>query len=279
MLHNPGAKVRRKPLHNSFEDFRKPLSFSQFQSLNPLATTSSPLRSELEVLMDCFMDEEPTLHATNASVLNLAYHALRINIAEWKIYCQVMARYLSYYEYSLRNVESTIHGERGDMVDLQKWRRRALQTQHKIRSTRNFVRYWSAREQTGKEDIWSLIVNDFDLVFGQIEQYGQSLERMIPVVTSMVQLSGSQRSITESVNVRRLTYVALVFIPLSWVASIFSMADEYAPGHSKFWVYFVVSIPLCVVIVSGSYLVNIPNFDWFKLNKNRPRTVGEKNGR
>ncbi|KAJ5392811.1 hypothetical protein N7465_011785 [Penicillium sp. CMV-2018d] len=41
------------------------------------------------------------------------------------------------------------------------------------------------------------------------------------------------------------------------------MADEYAPGRSEFWIYFVVSVPFCAAIVYGSYLVNLPNFGWF----------------
>ncbi|KAJ5211414.1 hypothetical protein N7491_011232 [Penicillium cf. griseofulvum] len=263
-FHSERTRFRCTPLHNGFEDFRNPVSFSQLDSSKPITGVLGLSGSHLEVLVNCFSSGDMTLNSAGPSVLNLAYYSMRINISEWMLYIQVMARYLSYYEYSLRNINSAIDGERGDMIDLQKWRHRSLQSQLKLRSARHFVHYWLAQgHNSNSGDIWPLIVKDFDLLISQIEQYGQSLERIIPIVTSMVQLSDAQRSISESVNVRRLTYVALVFIPLSWVAAIFSMADGYAPGQSKFWVYFVIAVPLCMATIYGSYLTSMPNIRWF----------------
>lgn len=75
-------------------------------------------------------------------------------------------------------------------------------------------------------------LNGLDHLSNKIEHYGQSLEPVIPVLTSMVQLLDSRRSIQ---NVRRLTTVALAFVHhLSWVVSLFSMADGYAPGQEMF---------------------------------------------
>ena len=44
----------------------------------------------------------------------------------------------------------------------------------------------------------------------------------------------------------RLTALAVIFIPLSYVAALFSMADAFAPGGQLFWVYFVTAVPLAV---------------------------------
>ncbi|ESU10749.1 hypothetical protein FGSG_04860 [Fusarium graminearum PH-1] len=72
--------------------------------------------------------------------------------------------------------------------------------------------------------------------------------------TSMVQLLDSRQSIVEAVSVRRLTYLALTFAPLAWVASLFSMSEPYLPGHNGFWVYFATAIPLlCVVFLLSTF--------------------------
>lgn len=214
--------------------------------------------------MDCFSDRPLALKQIAPSVLSLAYYPLRVVISEWMLYSQVMARYLSYYEYSLRSIEMAVQDERGNMIDLQKWRHRAIQSRFKIESTRQFVDQWLAQENN-VSDMWDLIVKDLDQLSRQIEQYGQSLERIIPVVTSMVQLLDSRQSIAESVNVKRLTYVALVFVPLSWVATLFSMPGDFAPGQSKFWLYFAVSLPLCTIVVVFSLLVNLPTWGAFNV--------------
>lgn len=72
---------------------------------------------------------------------------------------------------------------------------------------------------------------------------------MVPMATSMVQLLESRRSMLEAANVSRLTFIALVFVPLSWVASLFSMADDYSPGHRNFWVYFATALPVLFLVV------------------------------
>ncbi|KAH9907264.1 hypothetical protein F4778DRAFT_721213, partial [Xylariomycetidae sp. FL2044] len=64
----------------------------------------------------------------------------------------------------------------------------------------------------------------------------------------MVQISDARRSIKENLNIKRLTLIAMVFIPLSYVATLFSMGDKYAPGQDGFWLYFAVSIPTLLLV-------------------------------
>lgn len=108
---------------------------------------------------------------------------------------------------------------------------------------------YSKHYEFSVQDIHSR-VHDNDLVdLQRLQDYADSLERMVAVATSMVQLLASRRSILEAVNVRRLTYIALVFVPLGWVASLFSMSDTYLPGHEHFWVYFATAFPLLALVL------------------------------
>ncbi|GAD98119.1 hypothetical protein PVAR5_6809 [Paecilomyces variotii No. 5] len=250
-------RVIAVPLHTGVEDFRRPVSFSVFQiSKSPIKDVNRST-SLLDVLIGYYSDEKLRPEATDGSILQLVYYPLCVVIGEWILYNQVMARYLSYYEYSLRSIDTIVNDEKGDLIDLQKWRHRAIQSRIKIESTKNFVHYWLS-QQNDSSNIWDLILADLDSLSKQVEQYGQSLERIIPVVTSMVQLYDAHRSVTESINVRRLTYVALIFVPLSWVAALFSMADDYGPGKPKFWIYFAVSLPFCMLVFACSFLASLP---------------------
>ncbi|OAL37069.1 hypothetical protein AYO20_03546 [Fonsecaea nubica] len=247
--------IRRFPLHNGTEDFRTPILFSAFQSQRHQLDPPSASMSLVQILRDCFVQSLPTSKHAKPSVLDLAYYPLRIVVGEWMLYSQVMARYLAHYEYSFKDIELVLRGERDDMIELQKWRHRAIQSQFKIQSTRQFVACCLAQSKAEEErGPWDLILNDLDHLSTKIEVYGQSMERMVSVVTSMFQLIDSRRSIAEAVNVRRLTIIALIFVPLSWVASLFSMTDDFAPGQSRFWLYFAVAVPLCVAIGAFSLL-------------------------
>jgi Mg2+ and Co2+ transporter CorA len=81
-----------------------------------------------------------------------------------------------------------------------------------------------------------------------------ALESLNPIITSLVQLVNSHRSASEASDVRRLTYIAIVFIPLSFVATIFSMGDDFLPGKGNFWLYWATSIPITLAVLAATCL-------------------------
>lgn len=48
----------------------------------------------------------------------------------------------------------------------------------------------------------------------------------------------------------KLTKLAAIIVPCTFVASIFSMRGDFAAGESLFYVYWIVSIPITVVLLS-----------------------------
>ncbi|CAO2655019.1 Nn.00g117520.m01.CDS01 [Neocucurbitaria sp. VM-36] len=49
-------------------------------------------------------------------------------------------------------------------------------------------------------------------------------------------------------SLARITVLTMLFIPLSTVASIFSMGGDFLPGENRAWVFWVVAIPLLAVL-------------------------------
>jgi hypothetical protein len=67
---------------------------------------------------------------------------------------------------------------------------------------------------------------DYEFIQTEVFEHGERLEAMVPLVTSAASLIESRPSLSETANVTRLTILAIVFIPLSYVASIFSMSEN-----------------------------------------------------
>jgi hypothetical protein len=49
-------------------------------------------------------------------------------------------------------------------------------------------------------------------------------------------------------SLSKITVLTMLFIPLSTVASIFSMGGDFLPGNARAWVYWVVSIPVLMML-------------------------------
>ncbi|KAM5369979.1 hypothetical protein ACJZ2D_008662 [Fusarium nematophilum] len=238
-----------KPLHGGFEDFESPVSVSSFiRGSNSVPWAKG---SMLNSIVHCFQTQPPPgFQASSPSVLALGFYPIRITLAEWNSYVHLISRYAKYYEYSLRNMASRRHDD--DIIDLQRWRRRCKQSRHKLAMLAEVFNYRIRYEDNIEP--WNLILRDINYLRERLRDYNKSLEQMVVVATSMVQLLDSRRSILETVNVRRLTYIALVFIPLAWVASLFSMSDGYLPGREQFWVYCATALPLLGLVLFLSAL-------------------------
>ncbi|KAK7946764.1 uncharacterized protein PG986_011085 [Apiospora aurea] len=133
-----------------------------------------------------------------------------------------MSRYVKHYEFSLKDdLHLRLHNE--DTVDLQRWRRRSTQTLHKLMLTEQFI----ANRCRAEPDptLWADVLDDYRFLSSCVERWRSSLELIIPVAASMAQLADTRKSMTEAANVRHITLIALVFVPLAHVASVFSMAD------------------------------------------------------
>ncbi|CAH0044545.1 unnamed protein product [Clonostachys solani] len=216
-----------KPLHGGYEDFNPSPTFSSF-SLG-IEKDLDCNRSMAGGILRHFMIP-PVFSPVSPQILSISYYALRVSLSEWLLYTLLISRYCKHYEYSLNDISTRLHDN--DIIDLQRWRRRTKQSLQKLAILAHFVEYWG---QGLDKQAGDMMLNDIQYIQKQLDDYSRSLEQMLAVATSMVQLLDSRRSILEAVSVRRLTYIALVFVPLSWVSSLFSMSDTYLPGHGRFW--------------------------------------------
>lgn len=88
---------------------------------------------------------------------------------------------------------------------------------------------------------WREVLNDGRRVTRMVQSHTQS-------EIGLWTIQASQRSIKEAVSVKRLTLLAFIFIPLSFVTSLYGMNVKEISGDGvRLWVFFVTAI--CVMFL------------------------------
>jgi len=90
--------------------------------------------------------------------------------------------------------------------------------------------------------------------------------------TQVIALREAQASTAQAKLVRWLTVLGTFFLPLSVIAGIMSMGEDFLPGKEKFWVYPAVVGPVLLVI--GGFLGVVMGWEkagrqWRKVRKQR----------
>ncbi|KAH7345858.1 hypothetical protein BKA66DRAFT_433934 [Pyrenochaeta sp. MPI-SDFR-AT-0127] len=112
---------------------------------------------------------------------------------------------------------------------------------------------------------------DFQYLWFRYREIRQRVNMLASAVTTLANLAGNRAVFRTAElqlkeaehagrgarSVKMLTTLGLIFLPLSFAASIFSMSDKFAPGGSDFWVYFAVSLPLLGLVVFVSLVAEL----------------------
>jgi hypothetical protein len=115
-------------LHGGIEDSMLPGSQKNASSeMDECVWDSSSL---LGCLMHYFEANPSQLNLDKPTILALAYYPVHIILGEWNLYNHLISRYFKYYEYSMNDIAHRLHND--DIIDLQRWRRRSKQSQHKL---------------------------------------------------------------------------------------------------------------------------------------------------
>lgn len=210
-------QIPQVPRRMNIEDFRDLPTYSAFLasgSTDPDARHPN-LREDLLRLIQTSASE---WNSKEPSILSLAHYPIKITTAEWMLYSLLMGRYVKFFEHSLDATGAWISQfESRDILELYRWRRRGQQSLHKLKMTRSFVEYWGAKDPT-TPSTWSPLISGFQHLEEQIEQHSHSLEALTSLITSLMQLLDSHKTIAQAGDVQRLSYIAMLFIPLSYVS-------------------------------------------------------------
>ncbi|KAL5340276.1 hypothetical protein BJX70DRAFT_128460 [Aspergillus crustosus] len=252
------SRIECKLFLDGYEDFLPPISaFFDMAIKDAFCHPRLPRGGLLEDLQYYWNRELPQeFDALRPSLFALSIYPLKIIAAEWNNYMAAMSYHIKRHEYAVEAANREmieLDKLNVELRSLQAWRRRSLASQHKIASVKNFLALHTSHathhaSHTIREDEIEL-KDDYIYLADTLDDLSRRLKNMLPVVTSLVQISDSRRSLAESANINRLTSLAIVFVPLSFTTGLFSMNTTNGPGGANFWVFFTIAIPITIIVL------------------------------
>ncbi|EME42542.1 hypothetical protein DOTSEDRAFT_36394 [Dothistroma septosporum NZE10] len=92
------------------------------------------------------------------------------------------------------------------------------------------------------------LMDDYCGLLQKAQGLAEDCDRGIRNVEHLASHAESKKAIAQAKGVERLTRLAFVFVPMSFTATFFGMNfKEVGQGQLPIWVWFVVTVPICVV--------------------------------
>ncbi|KAH8733044.1 hypothetical protein GQ44DRAFT_766108 [Phaeosphaeriaceae sp. PMI808] len=106
---------------------------------------------------------------------------------------------------------------------------------------------------------------DLQYAYFRLRVLKERADNLTTSMTGLASIAGNRQNLEEAKRVKRLNLLALLFIPLAYTSSLFSMQDNYAPNKPLFWVYWVTAIGVvfltsCVTFVMDRALDDEANW-------------------
>ncbi|KAF7925558.1 uncharacterized protein EAE98_006783 [Botrytis deweyae] len=124
------------------------------------------------------------------------------------------------------------------------------------------------------------IHNSLSNLYSRVTTIISSTQGLSSIVANREALHEARLSVREAKNSKTLTFIGLVFIPLAYTSALFSMSGEYRPGGEEFWVYWVTSVPIMVLVFAVTWAMQ---FEWDERGGGRwwgrARMTGNKGGK
>ncbi|KAL1878252.1 hypothetical protein Daus18300_002170 [Diaporthe australafricana] len=111
--------------------------------------------------------------------------------------------------------------------------------------------------QPGDDD-WLSSTPDFLYLHREFRAHLADYARMTSSLAALNGMIGGRIAMLEARTAKSLTLVAMIFAPPALVASILSIPSKYTFGDEgpRFWWYWAAAIPLTIVVLLMTYLVN-----------------------
>lgn len=205
----------------------------------------------------------------------MAFRIMQIICAEWLTTCTYVTTRLSQIEWEIERPELFQIVEKKDVQNeslnfnqsLQKlhtWRRRLPGYRAMVTDTRRKL-FPDPDPSSRRPDCIKDLEKDFDILGHHIDDLLSRTERIAAVATAVTAIEESRRALEQNKALGRLTYLAVIFAPLSFVSSFFSMSTNVSELTQTIWIYFCVAVPISLLV----YLL----VEWSWMNKPKNATV------
>ncbi|CAM1508937.1 Fc.00g026760.m01.CDS01 [Cosmosporella sp. VM-42] len=175
---------------------------------------------------------------------------LHLVCTEWLTLSQYIKTRLSQVDWEITHPKEFLTQAKIDSIlkKLHPWRRWVPLYREMLSDTMSRISQWerSPVPRTSNASPLDSYKIEFDLVLQQMEEYEKRIDRLTTVVTSTISIVDSRRA-------ERLTRLATVFVPLSLVATLFSMSGNIKQIGATFGYWAATSFGLLVMLWLWTY--------------------------
>ncbi|CAO2649151.1 Nn.00g101000.m01.CDS01 [Neocucurbitaria sp. VM-36] len=224
-------------------------------------------------------------HEVNAQVL--AKPTIYTICAEWLIVCDYVKARLSQIEWELEMPR--LFRSKGDAIDtslrrLHTWRRQIPVFREMVTETLDHALPAAARltappsrpsfapnsplsATSGRSILSDNLVINFDLIEGfedivpdfrrvlaAVNELQERVDRLTAIVTSEISIEDSRRGLEENHNMARITWLATVFIPLTFVSGLYSMNESISELKTTYGWYFLTAVPFTLIVMAVGWI-------------------------
>jgi hypothetical protein len=206
------------------------------------------------------------LKETKEKSSSAAYYLLKHVAQHWVNQLEIMNTTIAKAEWFSDDYQAQID----DNLSRQKWKTDLLKI-NEIAKDINYMRrhlnhFWRAMYlnlerlgvQIGSESVnenLSLALRgaqkDFITILTRMQPLRDRAEALNSVANDLANLRAAFRGVADGEFSLRLSLFASVVFPLTLLAGIFSMGDDYRPGKPQFWKLWAIGVPFCATIALG----------------------------
>ncbi|UPX17787.1 uncharacterized protein EKO05_0008125 [Ascochyta rabiei] len=202
--------------------------------------------------------------------------------AEWLIVCDYVKTRLNQIEWEVEL--PTVFRSKGDTIDgslkrLHTWRRyipifREMVSETLEQALPVAVRLTTASStQIPPLEAFDSIKPDFERILKILEELQARIDRLTDLVTSEISIEDSKFNYVHNSILGRLTWLATIFVPLSFVSAFFSMNEDVSALKNTYGWFFLTAIPFATCVILFAYLAANDFFHLPMLKRMRTKTV------
>jgi Mg2+ and Co2+ transporter CorA len=170
--------------------------------------------------------------------------------AQWILMCEYINTRLGQIEWEIELGLSNLYAKDFDhtLKTLLLWRKRVPIFHSFVdRSIKRIEVRYTSSEPTAPFDSWASILVNLKDILHRLDVLHQRADKIMTVSMAVTAREESKKATNESHAITRVSYLAFIFVPLSFLASFFSMGETF-PMHT-YWVYAIVAVPISLFAI------------------------------
>jgi CorA-like Mg2+ transporter protein len=180
-----------------------------------------------------------------------------IVISNWMLTLEYINRCLSHLEIRLWNIDYRLNSISDDgnqfldqlasvLEEANAWRRRMIWYCNEIVKDLESLGIQVEQENFAEKNPGD---QDFLSLFRRLRMYKKRADIFFPIATDLLSVANMKISLAESRHISKLTVLSMFFLPLLFTSGLLSMEGRFQPGGLLFWVYFVVAVPILILVI------------------------------